>query len=99
MNYLEDSDQWCAQNKELVSTQIIVPKVPQFLGKEHCSKLNGKLPVPMPELRAEYGSTILDVVGENVCGSGSSVEFWLGLEWSVEEDAYLDINTRQKLGT
>ena len=92
----EDNEQWCNQNKDLLSSQIIVPTVPQPLGEKHCSGLSGKLPVPMVELRETYSQALLDVVGENVCGSGSSSEYWIGLKWNEEKGAYVDIYSGEK---
>ena len=92
----EDSEQWCKQNEGLLSSQILVPNVPFKLGHKQCSIFNGKMPVPLYDLRYDYHGVLLDVLGENVCGSGVAAEYWFGLKWSAEKDAFVDMYTGEK---
>ena len=92
----EDSEQWCKQNEGLLSSQILVPNVPVELGHKQCSSFNGKMPVPLPNLQNDYHQVILDTLGENVCGSGKATEYWFGLKWNAEKDAFVDMYTGEK---
>ena len=87
----EDSDQWCKQNEGLLSSQILVPNVPVKLARKQCSVFNGKMPVPFYDLQNDYHQVVLDVFGENVCGSGDAGEYWFGLKWNAEKDAFIDM--------
>ena len=96
----EDSDQWCKQKKAMLQSQILVPNVPVKLAKKHCSIFNGRLPLPTTEdycLVCQYHEVILDVLGENVCGSGTAAEFWVGIKWNVDQDAFVDMYNGEKL--
>ena len=92
----EDSDQWCRQREAQLSSQILVTKVPAMLALQHCSVFNGKLPVPNSDVQKDYQQIILGVLGENACGSAEAAEFWLGLKWNADKDAFVDMYSGEK---